>query len=106
MAVVFVLGDGTEVTGHPSPLVRVLVSTALAAGLRDAALAARLVELAPAAAGEILAGLLAQADEPAPAPEAAPPAAKPRGPRGPSVASIMAALGKGAVIEEGPPRER
>lgn len=105
MAVVFVLGDGTEVTGHPSPLVRVLVSTALAAGLRDAALATRLVEAAPAAACEILAGLIARDDTPAEAPA---PAAQPTAPRpkGPSAAAILAALGKNAVIEEGPPRGR
>lgn len=88
----FDLGGGLEVTGHPSELVRRLAVATLAAALRDASMAARLVADAPEAACEILARLLTagRAEEPAK------PAARAKGTA--SVESVMAALGVSTVL--------
>ena len=103
MAIVFDLGDGLEATGHPSALVRTLAVAALAAGLRDAAQAERLVRLAPEAAGQVL-GALLRGEGPA-AEERLPPAAPPQRARRREtpMVSVMA-MNPAARILEGPPR--
>lgn len=87
--IVFDLGDGLEVTGHPSELVRRLAVATLAAALRDAPTAARLVRDAPEAACEILSQLLSANDE-----EATPERRKGTA----SVAVAMDALGVNTVL--------